>query len=174
MSVYFIRRAGSNLVKVGWSSDPVRRLSSLRTAVPEPLHLLATRPGGPEEERRIHHLCSEHRVGGEWFRMCERLAVEIAACSPQFVALAELEPALWDVAGAAGEVEYGARFCAASEWHGYEGYGLKQRVERLVGWLRKRGPEQLTTTGAYDVVYDVISKILPDCRECNCIGALFG
>ncbi len=162
------------MVKVGWSADPVARLRALQTAVPEPLHLIATRPGGPDDERRIHHLCADHRVSGEWFRMCERIAVEVAACCPEFVALAALDPALWDVAGAAGEVEYGERFCAASEWHGYEGRGLKHRVERLAGWMRKRGPAQLMTTDAYDVVYDTVSKILPDCRECNCIGVLFG
>jgi hypothetical protein len=59
----------------------------------------------------------------------------------------------------------GPSFCANDWW--YLPGGFKSRLARLVGW----GAEQpeLRTTEAYDVAYDALYQLLPDCRECRCI-----
>lgn len=66
--VYFIRNATSGHVKVGWSADPDRRLAQLQTASHDHLEVIASIPGGPETEHRIHRLLEPYRVSGEWFR----------------------------------------------------------------------------------------------------------
>jgi hypothetical protein len=57
----------------------------------------------------------------------------------------------------------GPSFCANDWWYGR----LKPRLVRLVGF----GAEQpeLRTPEAYDVAYDVLYELLPDCRNCRCV-----
>jgi hypothetical protein len=57
----------------------------------------------------------------------------------------------------------GAWFCANDHWY----LRFKPQLMKLVGW----GAEQpeLRTCEAYDVAYDTLLALLPDCRECPCI-----
>jgi hypothetical protein len=61
--------------------------------------------------------------------------------------------------------------CANDRWYGYREWkdrGLRDGVISLVGWFSKR-PE-LKTTEAYDIAYQHIYRLLPNCRNCSCIG----
>lgn len=59
-------------IKLGWSSDPARRLRDLSVAQPNELHLVALLPGDKSLERRLHDRLSDFRLSGEWFS-CEIL-----------------------------------------------------------------------------------------------------
>jgi len=59
----------------------------------------------------------------------------------------------------------GEHFCANRVWYG----AFKPRLEQLVGWDRKSGPYDLTTSGAYSAAYDAIYAQLPGCRDCWCL-----
>jgi hypothetical protein len=64
--VYFIQRE-SGPVKIGTSTNVMKRLTALQSASPEPLHIRAACPGGSAVERAIHGLFSADRIAGEWF-----------------------------------------------------------------------------------------------------------
>ena len=55
-------------------------------------------------------------------------------------------------------------FCANSWWYGK---GLKEELTWLVGWLRRDDPV-LGTSDAYDLAYDTLYDLLPDCRGAAC------
>jgi hypothetical protein len=61
-------------VKVGYSSDPGRRLSELQTGCPYPLAVAATYPGCRRLERAIHLAIGDHRSHGEWYERSVRTA----------------------------------------------------------------------------------------------------
>ncbi|MFM8272694.1 MAG: GIY-YIG nuclease family protein [Gemmata sp.] len=173
MAVYFIRQKGTNLIKIGSAKDPTERMKSLQTGSPHEFELLAVGAGGAREEHAMHRRFVADHVRGEWFRMSADIAVAVALCNPEFARMATLEPRLLDGARAAGSVELedGRPFCAAAAWYGYSGHGVKDHVTAFVGWLRKdKSNPDLCGPEAYDVVYDVLSKILPDCRGCNCVS----
>ncbi len=62
-------------------------------------------------------------------------------------------------------------FCANETWYGYQDpqQGFKERLCRLVGWEAEN--PRLRTAGAYDVAYDYLYELLPDCRDCGCLWA---
>ena len=65
--VYVISETGTNLVKIGISDNPQKRLLGLQTANPRKLVILATWRGGKSEESEYHYQFSEFRREGEWF-----------------------------------------------------------------------------------------------------------
>ena len=67
-TVYFIQQGDGGPIKVGVACDPTRRLAELQTGCPDKLRLLATRPGGIQEEHRLHAQFAQSRIRGEWFR----------------------------------------------------------------------------------------------------------
>jgi hypothetical protein len=91
-----------------------------------------------------------------------------------FDQLCRIEPGLRrleaDVIAAAKVERRKQNRCANRVWFGRFGGGFKQRVVGLVGWHRfhKAGPPELGTQHAYDVVYDHLYRLLPDCRNCGC------
>lgn len=58
---------GSKMVKLGWATDPERRLKQLQTGHPSTLKLLAFYPARRATEASLHQLFSDLRVRGEWF-----------------------------------------------------------------------------------------------------------
>jgi hypothetical protein len=66
-AVYAIRDDERKAVKIGWSTDPIRRLAQLQTAVPHPLRLTAFIAGSKNVERSLHELFSDRHVRGEWY-----------------------------------------------------------------------------------------------------------
>lgn len=74
--IYLIWAESTNRYKIGFSSSGVKgRLTSLQTASPFPLHLLAFREGSTLEEHFLHEDLKEYRVCGEWFEMKDRDAL---------------------------------------------------------------------------------------------------
>lgn len=65
--VYFIEAVGSGRVKIGIASSLNRRFEELSCASPFPLSVLATIPGGIEEETKLHRDYKHLRVHREWF-----------------------------------------------------------------------------------------------------------
>jgi hypothetical protein len=65
--VYFIQAEGGGPIKIGRAANARARLKALQTGSGAPLILLATQPGGAEQERALHILLKKHRLRGEWF-----------------------------------------------------------------------------------------------------------
>jgi len=112
----------------------------------------------------------------------------------EFYALVSAEPRLAIVERAVREHAAAhrrdRRYCANRHWYGYGNpyAGFKHRMNQLVGWGRNTAPEPLSagpvevelvhgsapgarsadplaTQGAYDVAYDWLVTMLPDCRH---------
>jgi hypothetical protein len=170
--IYFARPIDSNLVKIGYTkSDAASRVDTLQVGNPIELEIMATADGDIRAERALHGRFRASRVRSEWFRMTPGLAGVIALANPGFAALVRLEPRLLDLAHDAGDIEYDEQFCANAFWYGYGPYlsGIKERMQWLVGHLRKDGPAELRTSEAYSLAYDVLYKLLPACRDCGCL-----
>ena len=67
--VYFIRAEGTDLVKIGVTNDPARRLAMLQTGSPTKLTLWFVILGNREREVEIHEQFSGARKFGEWFQI---------------------------------------------------------------------------------------------------------
>ena len=69
MCVYFIEEEGTNRVKIGYSSDPGRRLRTMQTGNSRRLNLLFTIPGDAGVEKRFHdrYKHAQVRHSSEWF-----------------------------------------------------------------------------------------------------------
>jgi hypothetical protein len=89
-----------------------------------------------------------------------------------FDQLARLEPRLRDLEARAKSYhrDKNPNFCGNAVWYGYSGFrpGLKEVLCGLVGYEADR-PGVLETEEAYDVAYDHLFELLPDCRgRCAC------
>lgn len=63
--IYFLW-AGKR-IKIGYSTDPFRRVGSLKTGIGDPIRLFLTVPGTRGDEKRLHRRLSSQHVTGEWF-----------------------------------------------------------------------------------------------------------
>lgn len=85
--VYFVRQrhGRQNLVKIGRSNDPIRRIRALRTSVPGGLHVMGILPTMDDvtSERLIHQAFKHLRVSPrqEWFRLTVPLQLYIDSVS---------------------------------------------------------------------------------------------
>ncbi len=64
--VYFAQREDGP-IKIGFSSDVMRRVFELRRYVRRPVELLACFPGAKPDELRLHERFAEFALGGEWY-----------------------------------------------------------------------------------------------------------
>lgn len=78
-SVYLIWAEGTNRYKIGKSTDLKKRLKSLQTSCPYPIHLIhrirCVNTSISDVELGLHICYSESRVNGEWFEL-DREAVD--------------------------------------------------------------------------------------------------
>ena len=74
--VYFIRCG--EYVKIGYSINPLQRLTDLQTGMPYRLEILASEWGTPADEKFYHTKFKHLRHVGEWFRMTDELSAFIA------------------------------------------------------------------------------------------------
>ncbi len=97
--------------------------------------------------------------------------IVIATEHPTWEDLVAREPRLADLRVAAERVrDVDASFCANAVWYGYGGHlGLKPRLLRLVGWGAQNRDPVLRSCDAYDVAYQTLYDLLPDCRGCGCV-----
>lgn len=73
--VYFILNEDSRHVKIGYSTNPMRRLKSLQTSASGTLRLVCAIPGGAKLEAYFHEQFSPYRAKGEWFKLQGTLAL---------------------------------------------------------------------------------------------------
>ncbi len=72
--VYVVQRDSDDAVKIGWTSDVVRRVKELRKNQDFQLVLLLTFPGDKPDELRLHKRFAADAIGLEWFRYSEAIA----------------------------------------------------------------------------------------------------
>ena len=78
--IYFIQQG--KFVKIGYSSDPQKRLAGMQTSAPIKLKLLGTIPGSYKTEKTLHEEYQKQKVkkgGSEWFRFDGKLKWAIVA-----------------------------------------------------------------------------------------------
>lgn len=77
--IYFLRLGDT--VKIGYSTDPFARATTLSVGIPGKIDAFVVVPGTRAIERECHRKFATHRISGEWFRMAEgvRVAMERAA-----------------------------------------------------------------------------------------------
>lgn len=66
--VYVIEAVGTDLVKIGVSDSPEKRIHQHQTSSPHKLRLLGYCLGSYAIEQALHLVLNEYRVRGEWFR----------------------------------------------------------------------------------------------------------
>lgn len=67
-SVVYIARAEDGRVKIGWSSDVMRRIAELRKKQRCGVQLVACVPGDKPDELRLHSQCKHLLIADEWYR----------------------------------------------------------------------------------------------------------
>lgn len=78
--VYFVSDSNMRAIKIGISTDPIKRLSGLQTGSPDELVLICAIPGDLDLEQSIHRMFSHLNIGGEWFRPDDELIEFIRKC----------------------------------------------------------------------------------------------
>lgn len=122
--VYFIQAGDDGPIKIGFSGDPAKRLSSLQTANPQPLRLIGVLPGGKDVEATMHSAFSSHRLRGEWFNpdpsilgLLDQLTAAHAYEAHDFI-LSATERVRALLKGGAAAVHLSTLYGSASELHG--------------------------------------------------------
>lgn len=78
--VYFVRPIGmEGPVKIGCTSEPVKRLKQLMLMSPFPLEIVAMFPGDESDEAAMQGMFAGQRLHGEWFAASDRLTALIAS-----------------------------------------------------------------------------------------------
>jgi hypothetical protein len=85
MAIYFIQAGEGGPIKIGFSVDPVARLSKVQSDNAAPCRLLGVMPGDEPEEGALHSKLAKHRIRGEWFAA----SADVLAQVPEVVADAE-------------------------------------------------------------------------------------
>ena len=75
--VYYIQEELDGNIKIGWSDDPIKRLSQHQTSNSRELRMLVYVKGSQEYEREIHRKFQTSKTTGEWFKPDKRLLVHI-------------------------------------------------------------------------------------------------
>jgi hypothetical protein len=74
--LYFIQ--AGNAVKIGRTANIVGRLGKMQADNHEELNCLLVLPGQGHEESDYQERFAEHRIRGEWFRLCPEILEEVA------------------------------------------------------------------------------------------------
>lgn len=68
MSVYFARQGITGNVKIGFTTDIVKRIKSLQTGQPHHIWLMRLFDGDQQDEKAAHRRFAHLAIGREWFR----------------------------------------------------------------------------------------------------------
>jgi hypothetical protein len=71
--VYFLHAPAVNLIKIGRSIDPDRRLAELKLLSPVDLEIMGMIDGGSLKEAELHAKFKHLHSHGEWFHATEEL-----------------------------------------------------------------------------------------------------
>lgn len=77
--IYFVHSPESARIKIGYTTNPDKRICVLQTASPSALETLAIIPGTVADECELHRRFAHLRVHREWFRDCDELREYIAS-----------------------------------------------------------------------------------------------
>src|SRR5262249_50595481 len=82
--IYFVQDSDRLAIKIDCVKDNTveKRRGELQVGNPSALVILATLPGGREEEKALHLRFAQARVRGEWFRPVPELIKLIAEADP--------------------------------------------------------------------------------------------
>lgn len=75
--VYFIQAEGGGPIKIGWATDPAKRLAGMQPHSPLKLVLVFSEPGNGREEAELHEQFAKYRLHGEWFEPASEILREI-------------------------------------------------------------------------------------------------
>jgi predicted GIY-YIG superfamily endonuclease len=75
--VYYIQEEMDGNIKIGFSDDPIKRLSQHQTSNPRELRMLVYVKGNKEDEKKIQKKFESLQTTGEWFKPDKRLLVHI-------------------------------------------------------------------------------------------------
>jgi len=75
--VYYIQEEMDGNIKIGWSDDPIKRLTQHQTSNSRELRMLVYVKGSPDYEKEIHRKFQNSKTTGEWFKPDKRLLVHI-------------------------------------------------------------------------------------------------
>lgn len=67
--VYFVRCRTTGLVKIGTTTDPLKRMRSIQSMCPTALECVSAVIGGVDREQAIHDSLGHKRKHGEWFAL---------------------------------------------------------------------------------------------------------
>ncbi len=71
--VYFLKAEPNGPIKIGYSTNYISRIATLKTACPWDLTFLGWVEGNQNTERRLHRQFHHLRLKGEWFKPEESL-----------------------------------------------------------------------------------------------------
>lgn len=72
MAVYVIKAKGTPRYKIGYATNPRKRIKTLQTACPYPIEVINCIDSADRDiESMAHSIWSDHRVQGEWFELPE-------------------------------------------------------------------------------------------------------
>lgn len=75
--IYFIQQGDDGAIKIGYSTNPEKRLKSLQTGSAYPLKMLLTIEGSEDQEKALHDQFAAYQLQGEWFRPVDALLAAI-------------------------------------------------------------------------------------------------
>lgn len=73
--IYFIK--AKDKVKIGYATDPSKRISSIQTSNPYALEVLLIIDGNYDKERELHKKFHKYKASGEWFNFEESINIFI-------------------------------------------------------------------------------------------------
>ncbi len=72
--IYFIQPVGGGPIKIGTTTNLLRRFNTIQSNSPVPLKLVHYMDGGRVEESMLHEKFKDERLWGEWFSSLPVLA----------------------------------------------------------------------------------------------------
>lgn len=76
--VYFVQEEGGGPIKIGWATNPSKRLSGMQSGNPRRLRLIGAIAGERNLEGKLHTKFAKFRQTGEWFEPHPTLLAYIA------------------------------------------------------------------------------------------------
>jgi hypothetical protein len=91
ISVYVIYAVGTRHLKIGYGTEPRKRLTELQMGSPVPLRLLWSQVchDAAAVERSLHKQCAQYRLRGEWFELPKNVPAALGILSGIFQSLPE-------------------------------------------------------------------------------------
>ena len=74
--IYLIQVGELDIVKIGYSNNPIKRLNDLQISHYETLSIIATKRGNREKELHLHKKFKDDHIRGEWFRFSDNIKIE--------------------------------------------------------------------------------------------------